>query len=240
MKTFLFLIVLAMSFTPGEAQSLPDSTEAASEQRLVGLRIHNSMSIWHSKSWPDNGFTQVDFLQPSAGIFWGKDPSQVMELQVTRMRAANRTLETYIWDTVSGREEVIRERQDLDIDLSLRGEWVRTIPSISGERLRFMVGAGAEASFQHTRSRPLISSIDFPRQHIGGNISVALSARMSYRLGDRWSFDFLLPINMLRFGIRMMREDNPTVPVEQRGLNYFEFDMFPDRYGLRIGLSAIL
>lgn len=235
-KSVLLLVALLFAFVSLQAQETPVE---GPQQKTWMLRFHNTVGWRWNSITSNSSIREVDFLAPSAGIYWKGNKRFGTEIQLIGLSGGNSDGYDQVVDTSNQTGELVHNYSSRGYTTRVRAELLRELGSVADSKLRFSAGVGLDYGMGFWKYVSYLSS-DFPQSSSSIRLGLAASARMSYQFHPRWAFDFLLPFTFASFEWSNYRVQNPAQPPAEQSTSSITYLLFPPDYGLRFGFSVTL
>lgn len=215
------------------------------------LKLYTNFNL--TSYYPDSssnsqpGFTRMNYEKEmsvfnfSPAIVFRNQKGNSHELELSRLWIQKQTTETYdvldstgqIVNTISG-ETVnrfhIQLRYEYTIGLFKKKNWVKLNPSI---------GFSAAPFYRWEKySYPISTQFPISKSSLG--IYLAVIPRIQYNLNEKWYLDLNVPISIVTVQFNTQRNEDPSIPVNQRTTNTIGFYNTPFGYAIRFGLGMRL
>lgn len=193
------------------------------------------------------GFTRMNYEKEmsvfnfSPAVVFHNKKGNSHELELSRLWMQKQFLETYdVLDSTGQTVNIVSGETVSRFHIQLRYEYtIGLFKKKNWKKLNSAIGFSA-APFYKWEKYSYSVSMPFPVSKSAFGIYLAVIPRIQYNLTEKWYLDLNVPITLVTMQFNNEKNEDPSIPVEQRTNSTIGFYNTPFGYAVRLGLGLRL
>jgi hypothetical protein len=178
-------------------------------------------------------------LHPTIAFQWKTRKNNFREIELTTLALGRLGTKTVIKSDPSNYGQIISGNEIFTTAVSVRYEYILNFNKLKDKKLVKSVGFGINPYFrQDNYSSKVATSFPTSEKKIGMNVFI--TPRIMYFLTSKLFIDVNVPLCFFNTYFGVYKDDNATIPVEERRISTFNFNQFPKIFSGRIGIGLKL
>jgi hypothetical protein len=204
------------------------------EENNKTRRVNNSASYYYNfKS------TTLQVLHPTIAFQWKAKKNNFHEMELTSLIVGKLSTKTEILNDSTNSIQTLNGSDLINSAISLRYEYIMNFSKSKVNKLLPSLGFGFNPYFKRNKYFPKVSSI-FPTSESYFGIRTFINPRLTYFITSNLFIDINIPICFFDTYYFTDKEDNPSVPANERKIVLFSYNQFPKIFSGRIGFGIRL
>ena len=183
--------------------------------------------------------TVLQILHPTIAIQWKTSKNNFHEIELTSLMLGKLGAKTEIINDTTNIGKILNGNDLITTAISIRYEYILNFSKSKDRKLVPSLGFGVNSYYRQNNYTPKISS-SFPTSEKYLGIRTFINPRLTYYLTSNFFIDVNIPICFFDSYFLTDKEDNPTIPVQERTINSFNYNQFPKIFSGRIGVGLKL
>lgn len=183
--------------------------------------------------------SHLQILHPSIAFQWKAKKNNFHEIELTNFMVGKSDAKTEIFNDSTRTGQMVEGSSLSTIAISLRYEYLLNLRRAKTRRFVPGIGFGFQPFYTRNHFRPKISS-SFPTSDIQFGMKAFFTPRITYFLSSKMFIDVNIPFCVFDSYYSMVKENDPSVPIQERNFNTFNYNQFPKLLSGRIGLGLKL
>ena len=193
-------------------------------------------STWNSYYYTDK---TLQVLYPTVSFQWKTKKNDFHEIELTSFRLDKVETGTETVIDSLGTIETISGGEIITTSISARYEYILNFNKSNDSKLVPSLGFGINPYYRQSNRMPYVSNeYQSSEKSIGARVFV--SPRLTYYFSSRFFIDLNIPVCFSDIYFQSDKDEDPTLTIEQRTINTFDFESFPKFFSGRIGIGLKL
>jgi hypothetical protein len=201
----------------------------------------NSKTGVDTSSWNSYNYTDktLQVLHPTVAFQWKTEKNDFHEIELTSFRLDKIESAT---DTVidsSGAIETISGDEIITTFISARYEYILNLNKSNDSKFVPSLGFGVNPYYRQINRMPYVSD-EYRTSEISIGAMAFVTPRLTYYFASKFFIDLDIPICIFDMYFLSDKDEDPTLALEERTINTFNFEAFPKFFSGRIGVGLKL
>lgn len=183
-----------------------------------------------------NSSTSLQILHPTIAFQWKSKKNNFHEIELTSLVLGKNGTKTEIINDTTNNSQIINGENLTTTAISLRYEYILNFNKSKDSRFVPSIGFGINPYYRQNNYSPKISS-SFPTSEISVGMRTFITPRLTYFVNSKLFIDINIPLCFFDTFYFIDKEDNPSVPVQQRTITTFNYNQFPKILSGRLGVG---
>lgn len=240
-KNLLILILLIIGVKIGLTQNTNLDYKSALkfynlttfEEQIKSRKINDSSYYYKYTN------TNLQILHPTIAFQWRSKCNNFHEIELTSIKLGKIGTQTEIINDTTNNSQTISGSDLKSTIISARYEYFLNFNKTKESKLIPSVGFGLNPYFIQNNYLPKVSNV-FTNYEVKFGMKTFISPRITYFVTSKIFIDFSLSFCFFDTYYLIDREDNPTLPVNDRTIKTFNYHQFPRVFSGRIGIGLKL
>jgi hypothetical protein len=204
------------------------------QEETTTQRFSNSSPISYE-------FTNSNFqiLKPTVAFQWKSSKNNFHEIELTTLQLGKTTSQVESINDTSGTREVTMGNDNVTTAISIRYEYIINFNKSKERKLLPSVGLGIAPYYYQNSYTPAVST-SLPTSKNSFGLKTFITPRLTYFLTSRLFIDANIPVCITDTGMEIDKNNDVTIPSEERTISTFNFEQFPKFFSGRIGIGIKL
>lgn len=181
----------------------------------------------------------LQILHPTIAFQWKTKKNNFHEIELTNFKLDKLETTTENRDDTAGNGQVISGNNLITTSISARYEYILNFNKTKVTKLVPSLGFGINPYYRQNKYSPKTSA-SFSTSELYLGAKVFVTPRLTYYLSSRLFIDINIPICFFDLYFLSDKEDNPSIPQEERTISTFNFNQFPKVFSGRVGVGLKL
>jgi hypothetical protein len=178
-------------------------------------------------------------LHPTIAFQWKTKKNDFHEIELTSFRLDKVESATDTIIDSSGMIETVSGGEILTTSISARYEYILNFNKSNDSKFVPSLGFGINPYYRQSNRMPYVSNeYQSSEKFIGARVFV--SPRLTYYFSSRFFIDLNIPICFSDIYFQSDKDEDPTLTIQQRTINTFDFEVFPKFFSGRVGVGLKL
>lgn len=214
-----------------------------------GLKLYN-LSSYEGRSWqkrPPNSSGNYYFyhesiyrlLQPTIAFQWNPGKGNFHELSLEDLKYEIASNWTELRNDSLNIQTPLNGERVTETAIALRYEYILVLNKKKECRLVPSIGFGVSPYYRSYKVQPMIASF-FPMSEKIMGLRTFITPRLNYFIGSRFFLDLNVPLCFTEAVFVSEREEDPSIPQEEREVSTLGMKMFSNILAVRLGIGIKL
>lgn len=242
MKKSLATIVLTLILSIGWAQN--SNLDYKSAVKIYNLTTFEELIT--SKKLNDtssfrNQFTNtsLQIVHPTIAFQWRSRKNNFHELELTNLMIGKLRSKTEVINDTTGNGETIGGDELSTSLISVRYEYIVNFNKLKERKLVPSIGLAVNPYYRQIDFSPVISS-EFPNSETSFGMKAFITPRLTYFMTSKLFLDINVPLCFFDTFYLNNKDESPTIPIPERSISSFNFNLIPRLFSARIGVGLKL
>lgn len=170
-------------------------------------------------------------------VFYNKKGNS-FEIEISRLRFSNKFNKVYtLIDSTGNVSTILSGDNNKQFELFLRYEYKLYIfKKKDWKTIKPIIGFSATPFVQWSKYDPLLST-EYSSSKTTVGLYLSVIPRIEYVLNERWYLDLNIPLSLVTSHYTRIRNDNSSLPINERAENIFDLYNTPISFAIRFGIG---
>lgn len=183
--------------------------------------------------------TTLQIFHPTIAFQWKSRKNNFHEIELTSLMLGKIGTKTEIGNETINKGQTISGGNLTTLAISVRYEYILNFNKSKDRKLVPSIGFGINPYYRQNNYSPKISS-SFPTSDISIGLKAFITPRITYFLTSKLFIDINIPLCFFDTFYFVDKENNPTIPVQERKITTFNYNQFPKFFSGRFGIGLKL
>ena len=242
MKSAIFVILLLFIYVNLFGQN------DLNEKRLIDFKLYSnfdfSSKYINYETDTINGTSKNEYVKEINGfnfspslVFYSKKGNS-SEIEISRLDYSNKYNEKYtILDSTGAILNVMSGNTHKQFELYLRYEYrLKLFKKKDWKKTKLILGFSGTPFVVWDKTEPVLNT-EFTKHKTIVGFYLSVIPRIEYSISERWYLDLNIPVAIFTSHYTSFRNEDPSLPSEERSKNIFDFYNGPISYAIRLGIG---
>lgn len=183
--------------------------------------------------------TTLQIFHPTIAFQWKSKKNNFHEIELTSLMLGKIGSQTEIInDTTNNGQTISGSDQKITV-ISARYEYILNFNKSKVSKFVPSIGFGINPYYRQNNYSPKISS-SFSTSDISLGMRTFITPRLTYFVTSKLFIDLNIPLCFFDTFFFVNKDENPTIPVQQRTITTFDYRQFPKIFSGRLGVGLKL